>query len=79
MQVVDKSAVAFGSYIDMAEAVNAFGSLSISTNNQYNDSAQMYAAGFLEGALTQPRIKQQVRTIPSIPFVLQTDMLFSAA
>jgi hypothetical protein len=46
---------------DWPETASGFGALSISTNPAFNDTAQMFAAGYLEGALTQPRIKQQVR------------------
>lgn len=38
---------------------SGFGQLSISTNSVYNDTVQMYAAGYLEGVFTQPRIFQQ--------------------
>lgn len=45
--------VACGSYIDMSlKPISSFGELSITTNNKFNDSVQMFAAGFLEGALT---------------------------
>ena len=41
------------------DKVTGFGQLSVLTNAAYNDSAQLYAAGMLEGALTQTRIAQQ--------------------
>jgi hypothetical protein len=40
----------------MTLAASGFGQLSVSTNNKFNDTTQMYAAGFLEAALTQERI-----------------------
>jgi hypothetical protein len=43
----------------MNETASAFGSLSISTSNKLPDATQMFAAGYLEGALTQYRLKQQ--------------------
>lgn len=56
----DPAAVAWGNVSDMTDhPVNGFGQLAIATNKGYNDTTQMYAAGYLEGALTQARIKQQ--------------------
>lgn len=52
----DPAAVAWGSYVDMQTRASAFGELSITTNAESEDDDQMYAAGFLEGALTQARI-----------------------
>lgn len=54
----DPAAVAWGYYKDMAAGptVSGFGQLSISTSSSFNDTTQMYGAGYLEAALTQERI-----------------------
>ena len=52
----DPAAVARGHYIDMAGTTSGFGQLAISTSAAFNDTAQMFAAGYLEAALTRPRI-----------------------
>lgn len=52
----DPSAVSYGYYKDMTLAASGFGQLSITTNSAFNDTTQMYAAGYLEAALTQERI-----------------------
>ena len=54
----DPAAVAWGYYKDMAAGptVSGFGQLSISTSATFNDTTQMYGAGYLEAALTQERI-----------------------
>jgi hypothetical protein len=44
---------------------SGFGELSIASSKDFADSDQMYAAGFLEGALTQPRIWQQYFNVHS--------------
>lgn len=59
--VVDKTGVAYGSYKDLLFSLSAFGQLNIETNNAFDDNSQMYALGYLEGALTWERIHQQVR------------------
>jgi hypothetical protein len=62
--VVDPVAgVAWGSYARWTESVGAFGSLSVSTNGQYEDSQQMFAAGVLEGSLTQADIFDQHQNV----------------
>ncbi len=54
----DPAAVAWGYYKDMASGptVSGFGQLSISTSSAFNDTTQMFGAGYLEAALTQERI-----------------------
>lgn len=54
----DDSAVSWGYYKDMTvfAASNGFGQLSITTNPLYNDTTQMFAAGYLEACLTHERI-----------------------
>lgn len=53
----DPDAVSWGTYKDMAEATTSgFGQLSVSTSASYPDTVQMYAAGYLEAALTRERI-----------------------
>ena len=52
----DPTAAAWGYYKDMTLAPSGFGQLSVSTNGALPAAAQMFAAGFLEGALTQERI-----------------------
>ena len=44
---------------------SGFGELSVVTSNAYNDTAQMFAAGFLEGALTQARVYEQYYNVHS--------------
>ena len=50
------TAAAFGRYRDMSETTSGFGQLTITTSAAYDDVTQMHAAGFLEAALTRPRI-----------------------
>ena len=54
----DPTAVAWGYYKDMSAGptVSGFGQLSISTGSSFNDTTQMFGAGYLEAALTQERI-----------------------
>ena len=54
----DPAAVAWGYYKDMSAGptVTGFGQLSVSTNAAFNDTTQMFGAGYLEAALTQERI-----------------------
>jgi hypothetical protein len=54
--VQDPTAVAWGVYTDMAGTDSGFGQLSVSTSSSFPDATQMYGAGYLEAALTQPRI-----------------------
>jgi hypothetical protein len=48
---------------DWPASPSGFGSLTLSSNPAYNYTTTMYAIGYLEGVLTQSRIKQQVRTV----------------
>lgn len=64
--VVDKTGVAYGSYKDLLFSLSAFGQLNIETNAAFDDNTQMYALGYLEGALTWERIHQQVRALSII-------------
>ena len=49
-------AVATGSLTQMNASVNGFADLSIATSKSFSDADQMFAAGMLEGALTQAQI-----------------------
>lgn len=49
-------AVAVGSVTTMNASASGFGDLSIATAGTFTDAEQMYAAGFLEGALTADQI-----------------------
>lgn len=42
---------------------SGFGQLSVVTSGTYNDTAQMYAAGYLEGALTASRIGEHYANV----------------
>jgi hypothetical protein len=53
---VTAGSVAFGTYTDMNGTESNFGQLSITTQCCANDTVQMFAAGYLEAALTHPRI-----------------------
>eukprot|EP00753_Platysulcus_tardus_P015584 PLAT5104.1.p1 GENE.PLAT5104.1~~PLAT5104.1.p1 ORF type:complete len:554 (+),score=259.67 PLAT5104.1:12-1673(+) len=58
----DKAGVAYGSFQDPdAHVTSNFGQLHVATNASFPDEQQMYAAGFLEGALTQTRIFEYVQ------------------
>ncbi len=48
--------VAWGSYYDGRHSKSNFGQLRVSTSRAYDDSTQLFAAGFLEGYLTAERI-----------------------
>ena len=62
--VADPTGAAWGYYQDWtANTVSGFGQLTVLTNSALNDTAQTYAAGFLEGALTQSRILQQYHNV----------------
>ncbi|KAJ6231319.1 phospholipase b-like 1 [Anaeramoeba flamelloides] len=56
--VLDQQAASYGRYND-ALFEKGFGKLHLFTNGQYDDYIQMYAAGYLEGHLTQKRIWDQ--------------------
>ena len=63
MGVLDPTGVSWGSYTDMNGTASAFGQLSITTTSSsgaYNDTIQMFAAGYLEGALTMSRISSHL-------------------
>jgi len=55
--LVDPTGVAFGTFADTLN-VTGWGVLTLQTNPSFSDSSQMYAAGYLEGALTSERIYQ---------------------
>ena len=52
-----KGAVAVGAFNDSVDATG-WASLNIESSRQYNATAQAYAAGYVEGYLTQARIFQ---------------------
>ena len=56
-QGVVKGAVAVGAFNDSVDATG-WASLNIESSRQYNATAQAYAAGYVEGCLTQARIFQ---------------------
>jgi len=58
----DPNGVAIGSFNDTLE-VSGWGVLKIETSNFFNDPMQMYAAGFLEGAITASRIYQNYQNM----------------
>lgn len=61
--VIDKyGGVAFGTYNDTIETTG-WGVLHLETNPSYPDPIQAYAAGYLEGALTQPRIYEMYENL----------------
>ncbi|GAB4815323.1 hypothetical protein N2152v2_002369 [Parachlorella kessleri] len=47
---------AWGYYLDSDDTASNFGQLSIHTSSEYEDEEQVFAAGYLEGVLTAPRI-----------------------
>eukprot|EP01114_Cavostelium_apophysatum_P001150 TRINITY_DN10983_c0_g1_i1.p1 TRINITY_DN10983_c0_g1~~TRINITY_DN10983_c0_g1_i1.p1 ORF type:complete len:545 (+),score=120.02 TRINITY_DN10983_c0_g1_i1:36-1637(+) len=53
----DATGAAFGYFNDTAD-VSGWGILKIQTNSKEDDNVQMFAAGYLEGALTSDRIYQ---------------------
>eukprot|EP00048_Salpingoeca_helianthica_P016501 m.232648 g.232648 ORF g.232648 m.232648 type:complete len:533 (-) comp18811_c0_seq1:170-1768(-) len=54
--IVDRSGAAYGSYDSGVNHPSNFGVLKIESNATYEDNVQMFAAGYLEGALTQSDI-----------------------
>jgi hypothetical protein len=52
------NAVAWGSYLDGSHTVSNFGQLRVTTSGDYSDADQVFAAGWLEGYLSAPRIYQ---------------------
>jgi len=61
MGVLDsKNGVAWGNFSDAAVHPSGFGSITVWTSSNYNDTTQMYAAGYVEGALSQVRIYQHL-------------------
>jgi hypothetical protein len=69
--VWDTTAIAWGNYSDWIEHKSGFGVLNIKTKARdsngavYDDTLQMKAAGFLEGMLTLPRIKNHHKNMRS--------------
>ncbi len=61
--VVDPAGVAWAQLFDMANAPSAFGELYVVTNPGFNDTAQMFAAGMCEGAVTATRIYQHYTNV----------------
>eukprot|EP01116_Phalansterium_solitarium_P025523 TRINITY_DN9808_c0_g1_i1.p1 TRINITY_DN9808_c0_g1~~TRINITY_DN9808_c0_g1_i1.p1 ORF type:complete len:527 (-),score=200.75 TRINITY_DN9808_c0_g1_i1:373-1953(-) len=61
------SGAAFGSF-DNALNVSGWGVLKVQSNNTYPDIVQMFAAGFLEGALTAGRISENYDNMYSLFF-----------
>jgi len=57
------NAVAWGSYLDGSHTVSNFGQLRISTSGKYSDADQVFAAGWLEGYLSAPRIYQNYQNL----------------
>ena len=49
-------AVAVGSVTAMNTSASGFGELNVATSGAYTDAEQLFAGGFLEGALTAPQI-----------------------
>lgn len=60
--VKDASGIAYGTWTDDV-LVTGWGTLELSTNAQYHDKDQMYAAGYLEGAATAQRIAESYANI----------------
>lgn len=58
--VIDKSAVAWGEHRDAVQTIG-FGVMSIHSNSKFDAEAQMFAAGYLEGYLTNDRIRQMYK------------------
>ena len=59
----DDAVVAWGSFLDSAYTVSNFGQLKIDTSGEFPDAIQTFAAGFLEGYLTAPRIAQNYKNL----------------
>ena len=63
---MDKSAAAWGNFTDQTMHPSAFGELFVFTNGEsFNDTVQMYAAGYLEGSLTYVRNYQHWENLQS--------------
>ena len=56
-------AVAWGSFLDGQHTVSNLGHLRVSTSGEYGDADQVFAAGYLEGFLTAPRIFQNYQNL----------------
>lgn len=61
--VQTEDAVAWGSFLDSAYTVSNFGQLRITTSGDFSDPIQTFAAGWLEGYLTAPRIAQNYKNL----------------
>lgn len=61
--VLDKTGVAWANYTDQTMHPSGFGQITVTTNPKYNDTAQMFAAGYVEGALTQERVWQHANNL----------------
>ncbi|KAG7668518.1 hypothetical protein KSW81_005282 [Nannochloris sp. 'desiccata'] len=57
------NAVAWGSYLDGAHTVSNFGQLRVTTSGEYSDANQVFAAGWLEGFLSAPRIYENYQNL----------------
>ena len=57
---IDPAAAAYGSFADTLNTTG-WGVLRVSTSSAYDDDVQMFAAGYLEGVLSAPRIHQMSR------------------
>lgn len=57
--------VAWANFSDSSVHPSGFGSLTVTTNTAFNDTEQMYAAGFAEGVATQARIFQHLTNMHS--------------
>eukprot|EP01130_Rhizamoeba_saxonica_P018914 TRINITY_DN9644_c0_g1_i1.p1 TRINITY_DN9644_c0_g1~~TRINITY_DN9644_c0_g1_i1.p1 ORF type:complete len:541 (-),score=112.21 TRINITY_DN9644_c0_g1_i1:31-1566(-) len=62
--VLDRNGVAFGSFQDDLDK-NGWGVLSVRTNPKFSNEMQMFAAGYLEGALTSNRIYENYENLYS--------------
>jgi hypothetical protein len=60
-----EGAAAWGSFLDGSHTVSNFGQLRVSTSGAHSDADQVFAAGFLEGHLTAPRIHQNFKNLHS--------------
>lgn len=59
----EQDAVAYGSFLDGSHTVSNFGQLHITTSGDFSDDDQVFAAGYLEGYLTAPRIYQNLQNL----------------